>query len=290
MTIPNRSNPLTRRRLLQWLGGLTVTGVAALTYSRLVEPRWIDIEEIALRIPRLPDRLAGRRIAQLSDLHLCEMTSPAQLDEAVTLVNQLHPDWLFLTGDYVGDNADYAEGLVEPLRRVQAPVYAVYGNHDYWSNLRVVREMLQQAGVTTLRNEAARLADGLWLGGVDDIWSGRPDLEATLRDIPQRVTTLLLAHEPDYFDRVLQRAAPVAAQFSGHSHGGQVRVPTLRPGPDGLRTYAPILPRYGRQYPIGLRQIGDQQVYTNRGLGVWPVPYRINCRPEITLFTLQPAL
>lgn len=290
MTIPTKPINVTRRRLLQWLGGLTFTGVAAFTYSRLVEPRWIDVEEIVLRIPGLPDRLAGKRIVQLSDLHLCEMTSADQLNEAVTLVNHLAPDWLFLTGDYVGDDADYAEGLVEPLRRVQAPIYAVYGNHDYWSNLRVVSETLRQARVMILRNQATPLADGLWLGGVDDIWSGRPDLEETLRAAPRTATTLLLVHEPDYFDHVLQRGAPVAAQFSGHSHGGQVRLPMLRPGPDGLRTYAPILPRYGRQYPIGLRSVGSQHVYTNRGLGVWPVPYRINCRPEVTLFVLQPTV
>jgi uncharacterized protein len=103
------------------------------------------------------------------------------------------------------------------------------------------------------------------------------------------VTTLLLAHEPDFFDLVVQRQAPVAVQLSGHSHGGQVRLPRLIPGDDGLHSYAPLLPRFGRRYPIGLRAVGRQQVYTNRGLGVWPLPYRFNCRPEITHFTLAPV-
>lgn len=59
-------------------------------------------------------------------------------------------------------------------------------------------------------------------------------------------------------------------------------------GADGLHSYAPILPRHGRRYPIGLRTIGAQQVYTDRGLGVWLLPFRLNCRPEISLFTLLP--
>jgi hypothetical protein len=277
---------LTRRRFLQILGGLTATGVATAAYTRLVEPRWVTVEEQTLTIPQLPAPLIGKRIVQLSDIHLSEYTAPTQLADVIPTINRLAPDWVFLTGDYVGDHAEDAAGLIEPLRQVQAPLYAVYGNHDYWSNVRVVRSMLEQAGVQILRNSAQPLAAGLWLGGVDDVWSGRPDLAETLRAIPSGVTTLLLVHEPDFFDQVVQRQAPVAVQFSGHSHGGQVRLPTLQRTPEGLYSYAPILPRYGRRYPIGLRQVGTQQVYTNRGLGVWPLPYRLNCPPEISRFTL----
>ncbi|HMN28383.1 MAG TPA: metallophosphoesterase [Caldilineaceae bacterium] len=290
MTETSLTRRLSRRRLLQLLGGLTAAAAFAVSYTRLIEPRWVDLEEVTLRLVGLPDRLAGKRLVQLSDLHLCEYFAPQRLLEVAPLINRLQPDWVMLTGDYVGDDASSAAGLVEPLRRIEAPIYAVFGNHDYWSDIHVVSAKLAEARVHTLRNESTALAEGLWLAGVDDVWSGRPDLKATLRDLPEGVTTLLLAHEPDFFDRVVQQKAPVAAQLSGHSHGGQVRIPTLRPGGDGLYTYAPILPRYGRRYPIGLRQVGSQQIYTSRGLGVWPIPYRLNCRPEITLFTLEPAL
>jgi predicted MPP superfamily phosphohydrolase len=277
------------RRLLRWLAGFALSGAATVSYARLVEPHWLDVTQVELQIAGLPERLAGRRIAQLSDIHLCEFTDPTQLEMTVTQVNELQPDWLFLTGDYVGDDARHAAGLIEPLRRVQAPIYAVYGNHDYWSDVQIVRAMLEQAGVQVLRNQARPLLEGLWLAGVDDIWGGRPDLAATLRDVPAKATTLLLAHEPDYFDLVIQQAAPVAVQLSGHTHGGQVRLPLPWAGPDGRYSYAPLLPRYGRRYPIGLRRVGQRQVYTNRGLGLWPLPYRLNCRPELTLFTLAPG-
>lgn len=98
-----------------------------------------------------------------------------------------------------------------------------------------------------------------------------------------------MSHSPDYFDNVIQRNAPIAVQFSGHTHGGQVRLPRPTPGPDGLFSYALIVPEYGKRYPIGLRRVGERIVYTNRGLGSWPIPYRFNCPPEITVFTLQQA-
>lgn len=283
------AQPLTRRRFFKWLAGLTVGTASAVTYARVLEPRWVDVEQISLAVPGLPDQLAGKRIAQLSDIHLSGYFSPERLLSAVDTINGLAPDWLFITGDYVGDDAASAEGLIEPLRKLQMPTFVSFGNHDYWSDIYVVRAKLTETPVKMLRNEATLVTDGLWLAGVDDQWSGRPDLKAALRDVPANGTTLLLAHEPDFFDQVIQTDAPVAVQFSGHSHGGQVRLPRLEAGADGYHSYAPILPKYGRRYPIGLRKIGKRQVYTNRGLGVWPVPFRLNCRPEISLFTLQPA-
>ncbi|MFN8494284.1 MAG: metallophosphoesterase [Caldilineaceae bacterium] len=282
--------PLTRRRFFKWLAGLTLGAASTATYSRVLEPRWVDVEQIPLAIPGLPAQLVGKRIAQLSDIHLSQYLSPDRLLSAIDTVNALTPDWLFITGDYVGDDAATAEGLIEPLRRLQMPTFVSFGNHDYWSDIYVVREKLAATPVKMLRNEATQITDGLWFAGVDDLWSGRPDLKAAMRAVPPNVTTLLLAHEPDFFDQVLRADAPIAVQFSGHSHGGQVRLPLLEAGADGLHSYAPILPRYGKRYPIGLRKIGTRQVYTNRGLGVWPVPFRLNCRPEISLFTLQPAL
>jgi predicted MPP superfamily phosphohydrolase len=219
-------------------------------------------------------------LAQISDLHLSQYTGPELLQEAVNAINALRPDAVLLTGDYVGGDAESAQGLIEPLRGLKALAFAVYGNHDYWTDRDIVAGYLYEADVRVLCNEAVQLAEGLWLAGLDDVWGGRPDLRATLHDVPDGAATLLLVHEPDFFDDVITSGAPVSVQLSGHSHGGQVRIPGLG---------APMLPYLGKRYPIGLRSVGDRQVYTNRGLGVWPLPYRFNCRPEITLFTLEPV-
>ncbi len=301
MEAARRPRVISRRTLLWMAGGLLGVSVAGTTaYARFGEPSHVQIDRITLPIAGLPPRLAGTRLAQISDIHVGAFFTPEQLVHAIATVNQLGVDLLMLTGDFatvrerdrtkriaLRDRA--FTSLVEPLRQSTVPMVAVTGNHDHWGGLDPMLRMLQEAGVTLLRNAAMPVADGLWLAGVEDVWGGRPDLPAALRDAPSHATTLLMAHAPDYFDNVLQRDAPVAVQFSGHTHGGQVRLPRLTPGPDGLYTYAPIVPDFGERYPIGLRRVGNRFVYTNRGLGTWPVPYRFNCPPEITVFTLESA-
>lgn len=292
-----RTQGITRRRFLQGLGALAGATTLTAGYALYGEPNWVQEEHVTLAIPDLPAPLAGTRLAQISDIHLGAYFSVEQLHDAIDRVNRAEVSLLLLTGDFVtsrtrnraarrAEQAQIAAGLVEPLRSAQPPVYASLGNHDLWGDLNAVTANLAAAGVTLLRNHGALVADRLWLAAVDDIWSGQPDLAAALRDAPAGSVNLLMAHEPDYFDTVLAAGAPVAAQFSGHSHGGQVRLPTPFPGADGLFTTAPVLPTYGERYPIGLRQIAGRYVYTNRGLGCWPVPLRINCPPEITVFTL----
>jgi hypothetical protein len=301
-SVPQDAAPrtLTRRRFLLTLAGMVAASAAAVGYVRYVEPGWVCVEEIALAVPNLPARLAGTRLAQLSDLHLGAYFTPERLLQAVEHVNRLDVSLLMLTGDFASVRArnraarteQYVAAtasLVEPLRAAQVPMYACFGNHDLWSGLEPVARALAAAQVTLLRNAAQEVAPGLWLAGVDDVWSGNPDLRAALAGVPDGGVNLLMAHEPDYFDTVLELDAPVAVQFSGHTHGGQIRLPTLRPGPDGLYSYAPVVPHLGDHYPIGLRKVGTRHVYTNRGIGAWPYPLRLNCPPEITVFTLQAA-
>ena len=295
-----QAHGVTRRRFLQGLGAFVGATTLSVGYARFGEPNWVQVDEIVLPIPGLPAHLTGMRIAQLSDIHLGAYFTAAQLQEAIAHVNRLNVNLLMLTGDFVTSREHnraarsaahdkIATELVEPLRAAQIPTYASLGNHDLWGGVEAVTRNLAAAGVTLLRNEGVQVADDLWLAAVDDVWSGRPDIHAALRDAPAGSINLLMAHEPDYFDTVLDSGAPVAAQFSGHSHGGQVRLPLLVPGADGLFTTAPILPTYGERYPIGLRQINQRYVYTNRGLGCWPVPFRINCPPEISVFVLEEA-
>lgn len=280
---------ISRRRFLQLSAALGLTTIASAAYLRYIEPHWLRVEQLEVPVPQLPSSLDGTRIAQLSDIHLSRYFSQENLAGALQRVKDLAPDWLVLTGDFVGDVADEAQNLVEPLLTMEMPIYAVYGNHDYWSDNATVARFLRQANVNVLLNSATELEAGLWLAGVDDLWSGHPNLDVALRDIPPNAPTILLAHEPDFFDTVLHENAPVALQLSGHSHGGQIRLPTFRQDGAGYSTYAPVLPRYGTRYPIGLRQVQERFVYTNRGLGVWPIPLRFNCHPELTMITLRTA-
>ncbi len=280
---------LTRRRFLQWIGAAAVSGAAGLGYGHLLEPNWVDVEQVTLSLPGLAEGLSGMRIAQISDIHLSRFTSPDKLLAAVTRVNNLQPDLVALTGDFVGHIAAYATGMIKPLRMLEPPAYAVYGNHDLWADRAAVGAALAETPVRLLVNESVEAAAGLTLAGIDDAWSGDPRPQQALADAPPGNTNLLLCHEPDYIDSIHDMEAPIALQLSGHSHGGQVRLPSTRPDGDGLSSRAPILPHMANRYPIGHYHVGRHQLYTNRGLGVWPLPFRLNCRPEITVFTLQPA-
>jgi predicted MPP superfamily phosphohydrolase len=146
-----------------------------------------------------------------------------------------------------------------------------------------VAEAIQSAGHMLLRNSHTPISfdeETLWLAGLDDIWEQQQDLDAALAGIPDSAPIVLLVHEPDYADTVAADGR-VALQLSGHSHGGQVRLPALG---------SPVAPHLGNKYISGLYWVGNRMwVYTNRGLGTIPPTVRFNCRPEITLITLRSA-
>jgi hypothetical protein len=115
----------------------------------------------------------------------------------------------------------------------------------------------------------------LWVAGIDDVLQGQADLHRSMAGIPEADATILLAHEPDFADYAAK--FPLDLQLSGHSHGGQVRLPGIGPI---------ILPTLGQKYHSGLNRVGRLQVYTSRGVGVINLPVRLNCPPEVTLITL----
>ncbi len=255
----------------------------------LLEPNYPRVvrQEIVLR--RWPDRLRGFTIALLSDFHYDPYFSIHPLNAAVRIVKDLRPDLIALTGDFVtlpwaGNHAKAAEAA-EPcahlLRNLQAPfgVWAVLGNHDAFSDPDRVTGALGAEGIKVLSNESVPIETRgarFWLGGVDDVLTRSADLDATLEEVPTGEPAVLLAHEPDYADHV--QHYPVDLQLSGHSHGGQVVLPYVRPL---------YLPDLARKYIAGLYKVGDLTLYTNRGLGTVGVPVRLNCPPEVTFLTLR---
>ena len=263
--------------------GVSATGAAlgGSIYTTLIEPQWLSVERLDVPLARLPRELDGFTIAQLSDLHLGPYVGVEEIRSAVAATNQLRPDAVVLTGDYVTREADRMDECARELGALSATsgVYAVLGNHDYWSGPEHIARVLNEQSIAVLINAALpieRHGARLWMAGVDDVWERRADLASTLRLVPQHEPTILLAHEPDYAEVAKQQ--PIDLQLSGHSHGGQVRLPYWG---------APILPYLGKQYPIGLQRAADLWVYTNRGIGVVSPPVRFNCRPEITLLTLR---
>jgi predicted MPP superfamily phosphohydrolase len=142
-----------------------------------------------------------------------------------------------------------------------------------------VTDALRAQGIQVLENQSAPLESNggrFWLAGLKDVVAGKSDLPATLQVVPSGEAVVLLAHEPDYADYVQRHA--VDLQLSGHSHGGQVRLPFMP---------ALFLPALAKKYIWGLYQVGGLTLYTNPGLGTVDIPARLNCPPEITLLTVR---
>jgi predicted MPP superfamily phosphohydrolase len=272
-------------------GLAALAGAGLMVDGCLVEPQHAVAERVAIGLKRLPEAFDGFRIAQLSDIHFGPYMTRAELDRAINLAKEFNPDMVALTGDFVSHPLRQRNGLegarnAEPCGDAFAdwktvPLIAVMGNHDHWNNADFVTGALTERGVEVVRNGARPIEkDGqrVWIAGVDDVLEGRADLAGTIAGIPATEATILLAHEPDYAD--VASKAGIDLQLSGHSHGGQVRVPGVGPI---------VLPELARKYHTGLNRVGNLQVYTTRGVGVINPPVRLNCPPEVTLITLRKA-
>ena len=288
-----RSSKFSRRNLLR--GGLMASAALAL-YAGEIERHWIEIKHVQIGIADLPEAFDGFRIAQLSDIHLDLFTEPFFLRHAIHKINSLNPDAVVLTGDFITEfmrsptfSLRAAWHCAEILQSLNcARIYGIMGNHDALSNPDEITRALTQHGVQVLRNACLpieRNGARFWLAGLDDPLAGRPDLNKT---IPARIRGLrnepvvLLCHEPDYIDPILRHAAgqSIRLMLSGHTHGGQVRMPF----------YGPLtLPMMGKNYVEGLFRRGATQLYVNRGIGTVGVPFRFDCPPEITDITLRRA-
>lgn len=277
-----------RRGFLKALGqvvlGSAAAGAVGYGYSTEIEPDWLSVEQLEIPLKKLRPALEGFKIVHMSDIHLHPYTQLEFVQKAVAKANTLQPDLVVLTGDYVLESADSIFELAPALAGLN-PKYGIFtslGNHDLWTNAEVVLAGLRQAGLPVLVNDGVALGVGsdlLYLAGLDDGWSGQLDLTAALAKLPQDAPVILLAHEPDLADNFALDGR-ISLQLSGHSHGGQVRLPGIG---------APILPYLGRKYDQGLYRVREMWVYTTRGIGLGPVPTRFNCPPEITEITLVGA-
>jgi len=285
---------LTRRRFLQVAAGVAATGALALSDdATILEPHQPIVSAMEIVLPRLPAAFNGFTIAQLSDFHYDEYFSAAPIKTAIEMVNNLRPDMVVLTGDFVtvpmfhrrfhtdkraALAAEPCAGLLVKLQPRLGTI-SVLGNHDVGSDPRRIIDVFDSHGLPVLRNRSTPVEQGgsrIWFCGVDSVWEGKPNLDQALQGVPGGELVILLVHEPDFADKAAHYA--VDFQLSGHSHGGQVWLPGIG---------APWLPKFAKKYPRGLHRIGPLIQYTNMGLGTIRLPIRLNCPPEVTLFTLR---
>ena len=271
-----------RRRPRQESRPLTVikSVLGEMARVALAEPFMLAIERQQIYLRRLPKALDGLRIVHLSDLHYGPLTDSRHLERALKAANDLYPDLIALTGDYISHDRVYAAPCAELVGRLRARfgVYAVLGNHDHWTDAALITDLFRAEGVTMLVNEGMRLdlrGESFWLAGVNDTMVGLEDLSLALAGSSDDEMKLLLAHNPI----ILRRAARAGVDLvlSGHTHGGQV---TLRP--EKNRSGRPR-----RRLLRGLGRRGNTQIYVTRGLGTVVLPIRYGCPPEVSVLELH---
>ena len=280
---------LSRRRLLISRVTSVASSAAVGLYTWGIEPHWIEITHRDLPVRRLPASLEGRTLAFLCDIHVGPQVDDDYLISVLRRTAALKPDFVVFGGDYVTLRPRVPP--FEKLRRVlrEAPhgplgTFGILGNHDYgphWAQggiAEIVAQFCTNAGITMLRNEVVTAA-GLQFAGMDDYWSGRFDLQGTLRRWDPALPAIAVSHNPDTadedgwgnFDSWI---------LTGHTHGGQCKPPFLPP---------PALPVKNRLYTAGEFALsGARKMYIRRGVGHL-LRVRFNVRPEVTIFRLTKA-
>lgn len=285
---------VSRRDFLKIAGllGLDVFlgSVLGWNYIDKIEPNWVEVSDVRLKLPRLPGAFSGFKLLQISDIHTGYWMTPDRFASIAELVKKQSPDLVAVTGDIIlsyggmPDNQPVLDEFGEVFKTItdEYETIAVLGNHDYWYDARKVKTVLEEAGARVLVNAVHSLERGgqrLHIAGVDDVYESQDDLDAVLEVLPREGGAILLVHEPDFAD-TSAATGRFDLQISGHSHGGQVALPFIGPI---------VLPYLGRKYHSGLYKVGDMYQYTNRGVGMTMPTIRFNCRPEITVFTLESA-
>ncbi len=261
---------------------LLALGAVVAWWARFVAPFRMQVKQVAIQLPRKHPELDGLTIAFVTDTHVGPHFRAADLAPVVDELQKLKPDLVLFGGDFICESprfiSEAAPVIGEMARSGRLGAFGVLGNHDL-ANLRErVVPPLEEAGVPILQNQSVRVETGhgdLWLVGVDDAQLGEPDLEAAYRDVPVDAASICLWHAPD----VAEQAAPFGSflMLSGHTHGGQVRLPGIGPL---------AAPELGEKHVQGRFQFGDMELYVSTGLGIYRPPVRLNCPPELTIIRL----
>lgn len=265
-------------------GMLGAAGLVA-SYPFCIERYLVLTNHYLIPVPNLPAAFAGLRIVQLTDLHYGPLVPLALIRHVVRRANELQPELIVCTGDYVQAKRTIAQiDAVWPLlAELKAPagVFSVLGNHDHWADTERSRHWLRATG-QDLRHQAKAIEkEGarLWFAGAGDLWEDHRDLDEVLGAVPDDDCRIVLAHNPDTADTGFSRR--VDLMLSGHTHGGQVVFPLIG---------APVLPVRNKTYASGLKTSpGGTSVFIARGIGWAHLPVRFNCPPEIAVLELVPV-
>lgn len=276
---------MTKTRVGLVLAFLATAAAATLAwYCRNVYPFRIQVTRHLVDLPRSPEHagLSGLTIAFVTDTHIGPHVDASILCGVRDELATLRPDIILLGGDYISESPRFMASAAQALGEVAATAclgtWGVLGNHDLANQRHRVIDPLMAQGIEILENEASCVETGrgqLWVVAIDDALLGNPDLISAWADVPPGAIAISLWHEPDCAEA--NAAYGPLLQLSGHTHGGQVRLPGI--GPIAL----PVL---GRRYVDGRHQLGETTLIVSRGIGMYRPPVRFNCPAELVIITL----
>lgn len=245
--------------------------IGLFAYCHWVETQWIDVTrhtvkgDFGLKKPL--------KLAHISDLHIRSIGSREV--KILSVLASEKPDAILVTGDSVAENSNY-KAVGQFLSQLRAPqgVWLVKGNWEHWRPTEQEERFYNSTGARFLMNSAENLEGRIWLVGVDDEYTGSPDLLKALKDVPGGAFKIALFHSPEFFEKSSERFDLV---LTGHTHGGQVRLPFLPPL---------WLPEGSGPFVEGWYEKGTAKMYVSRGLGNSIFDLRLFCRPEIAIIQI----
>lgn len=294
---------VSRRKLLAdgLVLGTGMGATAALADAACFAPERLRVTRYTIPIENLPEALDGLRLAQITDTHLGPRVPRELIDEAMRLAIGLKPDVFLLTGDYVHCGLEWvtpAAGQFATLAETGKPVLGVLGNHDWFNDGRLMSRRMSEAGVCMIDNDRRFLSMGrggvcriatapeascICLAGLGDLQQHCIDPVKALASVDPSMPRLVLSHNPDSAEEAgvsLPGSPRIDLMISGHTHGGQVRIP-------GVGTGTGMVSRFGDKYAAGLVRGPACRVLISRGVGMSLVPFRFLVPPEVVEITLK---
>ena len=219
------------------------------------------------------------KIVQLTDLHIGSGFTGKWLQKVVDKTNALRPDVVVITGDLIDGSPSVLDKQLQPLKQLKAPLYYVFGNHEYYYGVERWRKEFEALGLNLLENSSIDLGN-IVIGGVgipkaDRFNAKNPDLERTFKRADANKIRILLSHYPEVFEKATEHN--VLLQMSGHTHGGQLFWP-----------FNLMTKNANKGYLKGMYVKNGRYLYVSHGTGIWGgLPIRLGTHPEITEFILE---
>jgi predicted MPP superfamily phosphohydrolase len=275
-----------RKFIKNTLWGSASIGLLTGLYTWQIEPFWLEFVKVKMPVLNLPKDLIGKTVMQISDIHVGNKFDYQYIIDSFKEAKLLKPDFVVYTGDFISyENEEQFEQLKKVMKFAVTGTLGtagVLGNHDYGGNwleqdvADTTTEILEDAGISILINQQKEM-NGLNIIGIDDYWGMNFNPNKIMSKYDDKKANIVLCHNPDVCDLNIWNNYK-GWILSGHTHGGQVKPPFLKP---------PILPVKNKRYSAGEIDLHDgRTLYINRALGNL-FQIRFNVRPEITIFKLS---